>query len=127
MSRIYVYSTLTGDHEYASHVMNDSGQAMSRVGVLIKGGAGIANDNLITTHGTVTEVSEAQLEQLRTDPVFVIHEQNGFVKVDNAKVDVEVAVADMARRDASAPMVPEAMKEGDLPMDDKPARGRPRK
>jgi len=55
--------------------------------VLVKGGAGVANDRLITPRGVVTEITEEQAEALRANPVFAMHEKNGFVQIGEAYVD----------------------------------------
>jgi hypothetical protein len=115
MKKMYVYSTLSSDVLYQNHAPGGADLPIVVSEVLIKGGAGVANDRLITPRGVATEVTEQQAEALRANPVFQMHEKNGFVQISDARVDADVAAADMAGRDNSAPIVPE-----DLPSDSKP-------
>ena len=83
--------------------------------VHINGGAGVANERLITPRGVVTEITEEQAQYLRENKVFQLHEENGFVQISAALVDGDIAAADMQGRDNSAPLVDE-----DMPADLKP-------
>jgi len=113
--KIYVYSTLSCDNIYHRTLQGGADLPVFEGDVLIKGGAGVANDRLITPRGIVTTITEEQLEVCRADPVFVMHEKNGFIQVGENLVDAEVAAADMTGRDQSAPLVP-----ADLPADAQP-------
>lgn len=115
MKQVHVYSTLTCDNIYHRTKQGGADLPVFEGDVLIKGGAGIANDRLITPRGVVTTITEEQLEICRADPVFVAHEKNGFIQVGERLIDVEKAVADMEGRDKSAPIVP-----ADLPADAQP-------
>lgn len=114
----YVYSTLANDNIY--HVYAETSKDPKSIeprrsvhSILIKGGAGIATKHLITPLGVVTQISEEDLKILEKDESFQVHVKNGFLKIDNKKVDVEVVVADMESRDHSAPIVPEDSKDTD--------------
>lgn len=113
--KLYVYSTLSSDVLYQNHAAGGADLPVVVAEVLVKGGAGVANDRLITPRGVVTEITEEQAEALRANPVFAMHEKNGFVQIGEAKVDPDEAAADMTGRDQSAPLVPE-----DLPADSRP-------
>ncbi len=113
MATYYVYSTLATGMDYTNHVAtHDLPRVVAKV--TINGGAGVADKNLVTPLGGVTEITEEKLEQLRLNPVFQMHEKNGFVKVDDRRRDVEVAVADLQARDESAPAIPEDFAEEGL-------------
>lgn len=111
----YVYSTLTCDNIYATYDNSGSNKDTPVLvsQILIKGGAGIATKHLVTPLGIVTNVSDDDLEILKTNDDFKSHMENEFIKIDKKKVDVEVAAADMASRDKSAPVVPEDIDEND--------------
>lgn len=115
MKSHYVYSTLSSDVIYQNTVPGGADIPRVVAEVLIKGGAGIANDRLITPRGVVTSVTEQQLEALRLNPVFQMHEKNGFIQVSDHSVNADTAAADMVGRDQSAPVVPQ-----DLPVDGQP-------
>jgi len=109
--KLYVVSTLTSDNLYTNH-NTDSGNDLplpvtvdGHEGVLVKGGAGLANDRLITPQGVATEVTAAQLEYLNANKVFQLHTRNGYVKtLESDGVDAEKIAADMERQDRSAPL-----------------------
>lgn len=109
--KLYVVSTLTSDNLYQNH-NTDTGNDLpapitvdGHEGVLVKGGAGIANDRLITPQGVATEVTASQLEYLRHNKVFQLHERNGYVSaLESDGVDAENVAADMERQDKSAPL-----------------------
>jgi hypothetical protein len=124
----YVYSTLTCDNIYTNYDNSGSNKDTPVVvrQILIKGGAGIATKHLVTPLGVVTNVTDDDLASLKLNEDFQAHMRNGFIKIDKKKVDVEVAAADMATRDKSAPYVP-----GDIDFNDpnvaKPASNKPSK
>lgn len=118
--KLYVYSTLSADVNYTEYAPG-GGDIPVEVGhIMVRGGAGVANDRLVTPRGVVTEVTEEQAEKLRQNKVFQMHEKNGFVQISEISVDPEKAAADMEGRDGSAPVVPQ-----DLPADLQPTTGDP--
>ena len=87
--------------------------------ITIHGGAGIANKNLITPNGVVTEVTDEEMEFLNSHDTFNQWKKNGFVKVEKKKVDVEKVVANMNdKSDPSAPLAPADFEK----VDDKTAK-----
>lgn len=93
MSDFYVYSTLTASVNYTT----DAGD------VLIAGGANVPNKYMLTSAGVVTSVTTEQLSALKKLPLFQLHHENGFIRWESKKHDVEKVVVDMERADASAP------------------------
>ena len=114
--RFYVYSTLSADVRYQNHAPSGNDLPQVIADVFVKGGAGVANDRLITPRGVVTEVTAAEVEALQQNPVFQLHKKNGFVEISESSVDPDKAAADMTGRDQSAPIVP-----NDLPATEQPA------
>lgn len=115
MGKLYVYSTLAADVAYTNHQPGGGDLPIELPPVLVKGGAGVANDRFITPRGVVTEITEEDGEYLRANKLFQLHEKNGYVEISSAKVDPEKAAADMTGRDNSAPIVPEALADAELP------------
>jgi len=115
MSKLYVYSTLASDVAYTNHMAGGGDMPIELPPVTIKGGAGIANERLMTPRGVVTEVTEQEVEYLRQNEVFKMHEKNGFIEVSESRVDPDIAAADMTGRDNSAPLVPEDFKPEEQP------------
>jgi hypothetical protein len=113
--RIYIYSTLTGAVKYNTYAQDD-GAALPRVirSVLIKGGANLADKNLVTPKGVMTEITEEQLADLREISVFQLHEKNGFIKIETSNRDIEKTVSDMQARDESAPLTPDDFEDSEI-------------
>jgi len=107
--KMYIYSTLSASVRYAASEPGGADVPVPTDGILVAGGTNVANKNLITPRGAVvTEVTEEQLERLRNDEVFKLHQANGFVTISSKLEDGEkVASADLEGRDASAPLTPE--------------------
>lgn len=106
---IYVFSTLSSGVDYTTYVQNDpkSPVVVEEV-VSIAGGANVVAKGvgLITPRGVATQINEKQLEALRQNQVFQMHEKNGYMTISNRKEDPEIVAADMTTRDESSPLVP---------------------
>jgi hypothetical protein len=115
---LYVYSTLATDMNYTNYAEGGADLPVPLPAVFIKGGAGVANDRLVTPRGVVTQVTEDELAYLEANQVFQLHKQNGYIMVEKSKLDPEKVAADMTGRDNSAPMVVQ-----DVPADQLPKKG----
>lgn len=107
-----VFSTLATAVEYTEYKTGENGVPVALGSVLIKGGAGVANENIQTPRGVATMVTEAQAEALKRNELFKLHAKNGYVAIDTVERapsadDVENAAAGLTGRDTSAPLVPE--------------------
>ncbi|MDR1349678.1 MAG: hypothetical protein LBJ59_02645 [Zoogloeaceae bacterium] len=107
MGKIYVYSTLSNDQDYAGWATGGNDLKKIQRSVLIRGKANLPDKHLITPLGVVTEITPEEEAFLRANKIFQLHEKNGFIRVDSKKVDVEKAVVDMERREPSAPDAPQ--------------------
>ena len=105
--KLLVFSTLASDVAYTNHAQGGADLPIDMPPVLIKGSAGVANDRIVTPRGVATEVTEAQVEYLRQNEIFKLHEKNGFVMVSESYADPDTVAADMTGRDISAPIVPQ--------------------
>lgn len=108
MAKQYVFSTLTSDMLYTEWTPGADAGAMSIEGrkILIKGGAGVANDRIVTPLGVCTEVDDEDVVLLLANPVFKLHQTNGHVTIQKKKADAEKVAADMNRADPSSPKTP---------------------
>jgi hypothetical protein len=129
--KYYIYSTLTDAMNYTTYRPGGADIPLVEGNVTIQGGANIPDKFLRTPQGVVTPVTEAELELLKANQVFQLHEKNGFIKISEKKVDPEVAAADMEGRDKSAPLVDADFTETEVPVtsvnvssDDKPRNSR---
>lgn len=103
----YVYSTATQDTCYAVYAKNDSKDLpVIERQILIRGGANLANKYIETPKGVMTEVTEEELALLENDYHFNKARENGFITVENEKIDIEKAISDLEEKDASAPLTP---------------------
>ena len=105
--KLFVFCTLASDVAYTNHAQGGGDMPIELPPALIKGGAGVANDRIVTPRGVATEVTEEQVEYLRQNEIFKLHEKNGFVMVSDAYADPDTVAADMTGRDNSAPVVPQ--------------------
>lgn len=106
MARNYIFSTLANDQTYQNWVAGDGGIPQPTHKVFIKGGAGVANDRLVTPFGVATEVNDEDMAELSKNHVFNQHLKGGFITVRAKQADVEKVAADMNRADKSAPLTP---------------------
>lgn len=123
----YIYSTLACNQEYTSWTIHKLGVEVKAIpgdSVVIKGGAGLANNNLQTQHGVVTHVTDDQLALLKTIDAFNKHVELGYLVIDDKKSDAEVVAADMARTDKSRPLTPQEYDLGSDRIADNRGRGR---
>ncbi len=105
-----VFSTLAASVQYTDWKPSDNGVPIAGESVLIKGGAGVANEHFVTPRGVPTMVTEAQAEMLKRNTLFALHEKNGYVAIDAVErppgeTEVENAAAALNGRDTSAPLV----------------------
>lgn len=103
----YVFSTLANDQLYRNYANNaQQGVSIVESEVLIRGGAGVANDRLITPLGVATEISDAQLALLEANAVFQLHKKNGHIVIRDKRADADKVATDMNARDPSKPLTP---------------------
>lgn len=122
----FVFSTLSAGVTYTHYEKSGGDLPIPTKRIPIKGGAGIADKNLITPLGVMTRVTEEEMGYLLKNDLFTLHQKNGFITVRESPQDVEKVVAeDMKTRDKSAPIVPEDFKEDDKakPMTGKSKKG----
>lgn len=108
MGKQYVFSTLATDVDYVEWKPGADKGAIGSEGktIRIKGGAGVANDRIVTPLGVCTEVDDDDVALLEQNKVFQLHKTNGHIVVQKKKADVEKVAADMNRADPSSPKTP---------------------
>jgi hypothetical protein len=99
----FLYSTLTAPQNYAIHKKNPDGSYSIARDILINGGHGLTNRFGVLLQGALTEVDDETLSLLEQDYVFCLHRDNGYIKVDRKKHEVESAISDLNQRDKSSP------------------------
>jgi len=108
MGKQYVFSTLSTDMDYVEWKPGADKGALGSQGrtIRIKGGAGVANDRIVTPLGVSTEVDDEDVALLEQNEVFKLHKANGHVTIQKKKADAEKVAADMNRNDPSSPKTP---------------------
>ena len=101
---LYVYSTLTSDQRYTNYRKGENDLPAEVGSVFIKGGAGVANDRLVTPRGVVTAITEDDLKILEANDDFKLHKKNGFVEVSQSLTDADEVAAEMGGYDLSTPL-----------------------
>jgi len=101
---LYVYCTLTSDQRYTNWRKGENDIPSEIGSVFIKGGAGVANDRLVTPRGVVTAITADDLKLLEANDDFKLHKKNGFVEVSQSLADADEVAAEMAGFDLSTPL-----------------------
>lgn len=123
----YVYSTSTCSTAYVKYAPPSSNESNNRSAdgfnrivkkVIINGGNGVATKHLVTPIGSVTFVSDDDLEFLLQNESFQRHIKEGFITYDKKKVDPEKKVKNMKDRDGSFPLTPKNFEKGQNDSDD---------
>ena len=81
--------------------------------VLINGKVGVANKNLITPRGAVTSVKDEDYDILKSNYSFQEHIKAGHIVVEKKQEDMDKVVANMKKRDNSAPITPDSYADVD--------------
>lgn len=104
----YVYSTLAAAVAYTLTEKGPNDLPVERGSVTIQGGAGVvaAKGEPDAPAGVATAVTEEQVALLKANPVFQMHEKNGYVVITTDKPDPERLAADMNTGDKSKQLNP---------------------
>jgi len=98
----YVHSTLTNSQNYPVWEELPNGQSRIVKDIHINGGHGLTNTRLELVQGSVTEVSDEDLEFLEKNHAFHVHVKNGFIQVSRTG-NKDKVLGDLQQRDNSAP------------------------
>lgn len=111
----HIYSTMSNSNEYVRYNNHGpQGINVAEASVVIKGGSGMNHKYLRTPLGVHTAVSDEDMAWLKDDFSFRQHMANGYITVKKAKVDPEVAAADMVTHDRktdACPIVPQDFRD----------------
>lgn len=118
----YVYSTATCSTAYVKYAPPASNESSNRSSdgfnrivkkVIINGGNGVATKHLVTPIGSITFVSDEDLEFLLQDQNFQRHMKEGFITYDKKKVEPEKKAKNMKDKDGSFPLTPKNFEKSD--------------
>jgi len=101
-TNVYVCSKLASDNAYTTwHPMQKAANDMPRKDrqILIKGGSGVINKQLVTPYGVVTKITSEEYELvIKSCPAFARHVKAGYLKVlekDPSPKDIKSMAKDM--------------------------------
>lgn len=112
----FVYSTLANDNILVKYSIPEDKNKIpvETARILIKGGAGVSTGKaFITPRGVVTQVTDEQLDILKSISDFQDHVKTGYMSFTDKEYSVESIVPDMIARDNSAPLIPQDFDESD--------------
>jgi hypothetical protein len=112
----YIFSTLTAGQVYTRTAPGGGDLPRTVAEVFIAGGSNVSDKYLRTPIGVMTPVDDDQLSVLQENPVFKMHVENGFIKIEAKAHDAEKVAADMITRDQSAPLVDADFAENEKPV-----------
>lgn len=101
----YIISSMTGDNRYAFYEKTSGNVLRVKKEILIKGGANVSDKKtLLTPNGVATEVSDSDLELLKSNLAFKAHLERGFIKIieTSDKYKAQETAEKMDQKDASA-------------------------
>ena len=102
----YLHSTLANNQKYSVGGYNQDGSKRS---IFVAGKAGIPNQHMLILPAAITEVTDEELALLKKNHVFDLHVKNGFITIENKKLDVEKASSNMNKSDKSKPKTKEEL------------------
>lgn len=95
----YVTSKMGAGVIYAIYGKTAGGLPFVQKEIEVKGGTGVMNKNLITPEGVVTSLSDEDIELLKVNPLFKLHQENGYVRIHKTE---KAKLTDMQEKDNSA-------------------------
>lgn len=118
----YVFSTLTASQTYTRTASGPNDLPRTVAEVYIAGGANVPDKYLRTPAGVMTPVTDEELAVLQENPVFQLHEKNGFVTIKSKPYEPEKVAAEMTHRDDAAPLTEQDFAEEEAPKINAPAK-----
>lgn len=87
---IYIVSTMANSVEYCKYDNSRKDINVLLDSVVIQGKTGTIDKKLLYTEGgVITPVNEQQYEWLKDNPLFQLHKNNGYIKVERTKLGAE--------------------------------------
>lgn len=94
--------------------------------ITVNGGAGVINKrSLETPQGVVTELTDEQIDKLKSHPVFKMHLANGAVAILGTEKEAKKAEEDL-KKDKSSQLTPEDYEKGNSEKQVAPKKSKPK-
>lgn len=107
---LYVISTMSSSVVYCKYDNKRNDINVLLESIEIKGKTGVQDKKTLMCPdgGTITPITEEQYAWLKDDPLFKLHEKNGFLRVEKSKMSAETKAERKAEvKDKSAQLKPE--------------------
>ena len=113
---MYIYSTATADQKFNLFHELKKGDVPRVAGhVVIRGGANVANKNLVTASGVATQITDKEYELLKKVSAYADMVESGFMHADAKKVEPEdAAKKHLKEKDGSAPLTAQDAKKANV-------------
>lgn len=109
----FITSKLSAGVDYTFYKKNESKINIVVDTIHINGGADVVNKKTLDTpQGVVTEITDEQLNKLKSHPVFQQHLENGYVIIQCTEKEAKKAEKYL-EKDKSAQITPEDYEKGD--------------
>ena len=119
---MFITSKLAAPVTYAFYEMGANKVNIVVDSITIKGGADVINKrSLETPQGVVTELTDEQIEKLKSHPVFKTHLENGYVSILGSEKEAKQAPKDL-QEDKSSQIQPEDYEKGNTKKEIRPKR-----
>lgn len=110
----FVTSRLATGVDYTFYKQNESKINIVVDTIHVNGGADVVNKRTLDTpQGVVTELTDEQLDKLKSHPVFQQHLKGGYVVIQSTEKEAQKAKAHL-EKDKSAQITPEDYEKGDI-------------
>ena len=110
---LYVISTMSSSVVYCKYDNKRNDINVLLESVEIKGKTGVQDKKTLMCPdgGTITPITEEQYAWLKDDPLFKLHEKNGFLRIEKSKMSAETKAEKKAEvKDKSTQLTPEDFK-----------------
>ena len=118
----FITSKMAAGVKYAFYSQNGNRINIVTDTIEVLGGADVINKrSLDTPHGVVTELTDEQIEKLKTHPLFQLHLKNGAVAIFGSEKEAKKAETSL-EEDKSAQITPADYEKGNTKKDIRPKR-----
>lgn len=110
---VFITSRLASGVDYAFYEKGPNGINQVKKIISINGGSDVINKKtLLTPTGVVTELTKADLDELKEHPVFIQHLEEGYITINDNEKAADKA-GEKLEKDKSSQLTPEDYEKGE--------------